>query len=34
MIEFINGEKESNKSIKCLEEFMVIIDNNINKFNF
>ena len=34
MIEFINGEKESNKSIKCLEEFMIIIDNNINKFNF
>jgi hypothetical protein len=34
MIEFINSEKESNKSVKCLEEFMVIIDNNITKINF
>ena len=31
MIEFINNDNsELNKSIKCLEEFMVIIDNNVN----
>ena len=31
MIEFINNDNsELNKSIKCLEEFMIIIDNNVN----
>lgn len=30
MIQFIDNDKELNKSIKCLEEFMKIIDNDIN----
>ena len=29
MIDFINIDNELNKSIKCLEEFMIIIDENI-----
>ena len=31
MIEFINNDNSDlNKSIKCFEEFMIIIDNNVN----
>lgn len=29
LTEFINNDKESEKSVKCLEEFMVIIDKEI-----
>lgn len=29
LIEFINNEKESNKNVKCLEEFMTLIDENV-----
>lgn len=31
MIQFINNESELDNSIRCLEEFMIIIDDNIKK---
>ena len=31
MIDFIDKDKGSIKSVKCLEEFIIIIDNEIPK---
>ena len=31
MVQFIDKDKGSDKSVKCLEEFMVIIDQEVSE---